>query len=167
MPESEIRQDGLPKAGARVPNHPGVIVSFDRYVSWDAEAKKNIYEPLSFPCDQFTKWQDNLRAIALALEALRKVDRYGVTRIGEQYKGWKQLPPASERPDPIVAAQFIALHAPFVTVAQLLDRERCKPVLDAAYKHCAKKLHPDAGGDHADFLKLQQAVAELRKKHGI
>jgi hypothetical protein len=34
----------------------------------------------------------NVRAIALALEALRKVDRYGVTKRGEQYAGWKALP---------------------------------------------------------------------------
>lgn len=40
---------------------------------------------LSYPCDTFTTLQDNLRVIALALEALRMVDRYGVTRRGEQY----------------------------------------------------------------------------------
>jgi hypothetical protein len=37
-------------------------------------------------------WQHNVRAIALGLEALRKVDRYGITRRGEQYAGWKALP---------------------------------------------------------------------------
>jgi hypothetical protein len=47
---------------------------------------------VSFPADRFATWQDNLRAIALGMEALRKVDRYGITRSSEQYQGWKQLP---------------------------------------------------------------------------
>jgi hypothetical protein len=67
------RLDGRPRANA-VPEHPGVIVSLD-----------SKFGHLSYPCDTFTTWQDNLRAVALALEALRKVDRYGVTKRGEQY----------------------------------------------------------------------------------
>lgn len=35
-------------------------------------------------------WQHNVRAIALGLEALRKVDRYGIAR-GKQYAGFKAL----------------------------------------------------------------------------
>lgn len=35
-------------------------------------------------------WQHNVRAIALGLEALRKVDRYGIGR-GKQYAGFKAL----------------------------------------------------------------------------
>src|ERR1700675_3855774 len=71
--ESEIRLDGLPSARAR-PNDPAVIVSFD-----------SKHGPLRYFCDQFTDWQDNIRAIALGLEALRKVERYGITHRGEQY----------------------------------------------------------------------------------
>lgn len=70
------RIDGRPRAHA-VPEHPGVILSLD-----------SIYGHLSYPCDTFTTWQDNVRAITLALEALRKVDRYGVTKRGEQYRGF-------------------------------------------------------------------------------
>ncbi|MFC6714337.1 hypothetical protein ATK17_1779 [Branchiibius hedensis] len=36
-------------------------------------------------------WQQNVRAIAKTLEALRAVDRYGVTGSGEQYAGFKQI----------------------------------------------------------------------------
>lgn len=80
--DRDIRNDGWIRANAS-PTHPGVILTF--------ESK---YGPLSYPCDTFTDWQANVRAIALALEALRKVDRYGVTRRGEQYTGWGKLPPA-------------------------------------------------------------------------
>lgn len=78
--EQDFRNDGMPRANAK-PDHPGVILSIE-------SAKGS----LSFPCDRFTTWQDNLRAIALALEALRKVDRYGITPNDEQYTGWRQLP---------------------------------------------------------------------------
>lgn len=77
----QLRNDGMLRAEAR-PASPKVILSF--------ESK---HGPLSYPCDRFHDWQDNVRAIALALEALRKVDRYGVTRKAEQYKGWSKLPP--------------------------------------------------------------------------
>lgn len=65
IPERDFRIDGFPRANARQ-NGPGVILTFTASVAGD----------LSYPCDTYTDWQDNLRAVALALEALRKVDRY-------------------------------------------------------------------------------------------
>ena len=78
--EREFRLDGYPRANASF-THPGVILAFDT---------KRIGS-LSFPCDRFDHWQDNLRAIALGMEALRKVDRYGITRRNEQYTGWRAI----------------------------------------------------------------------------
>lgn len=80
--------DGMPRADAK-PEHPGIIVNIE---------PRN-KPPMSFPCDTFTHWHDNLRAIALTLEALRKVDRYGVTQTGQQYRGWQAIeaaPPSSD-----------------------------------------------------------------------
>lgn len=79
LTDRDIRLDGYPRADAN-PLHPGVIVSI--------ESK---HGPLSYPCDTFDDWQDNLRGIALGLQALRAVDRYGITPNGEQYAGFKQL----------------------------------------------------------------------------
>jgi hypothetical protein len=76
---SQFRLDGYPRSTARA-EHPGIILSFDSTVGH-----------LSYPCDAFDRWEDNLRACALALEALRKVDRYGVTKRGEQYRGFLAL----------------------------------------------------------------------------
>lgn len=78
----DIRNDGWPRSSAR-PKGPAVVLSF-----------QSKHGPLSYPCDSYDAWEDNLYAIALALEALRAVDRYGVTKRAEQYKGWAQLPPA-------------------------------------------------------------------------
>lgn len=77
---SQIRVDGHLRADAKL-RGPGVIISFDTPVG-----------ALRFPCDTFEDWKANVRAIALSLEALRTVDRYGVTRRAEQYKGWSALP---------------------------------------------------------------------------
>lgn len=57
--ERYFRIDGYPRADARS-NGPGVILTFDAFGG-----------SLSYPCDTFDDWQDNVRAIALALEALR------------------------------------------------------------------------------------------------
>lgn len=75
-----LRADGLPKIA--LPS-PEVVLSFET----DDRA-------VSMPCDTYTDWRDNVRAIALPLDSLRAVDRYGVTQNGEQYVGWAALPPA-------------------------------------------------------------------------
>jgi hypothetical protein len=77
----DFRLDGVPRANARAA-HPGVVLV----------VAGSRYGDLRYPCSTFADWQDNVRAIALALEALRKVDRYGVTKRGEQYAGWLALP---------------------------------------------------------------------------
>lgn len=151
--ESEIRLDGFPRANAR-PFHPGVILSLD-----------SKYGPLSYPCDTFTTWQDNLRGIALALEALRAVDRYGVTKRGEQYTGWKQLP--SGRPMPTAmtreqAAGFIQSYAdPGGRIPGMCDDLMAGRMIEPYYKAAARKLHPDAGGSTEDFQRLQEAKRVL------
>lgn len=75
----EIRRDGMLRAGAKV-RFPGVRVSFE-----------SRYGPLTYATDRFDDWRDNVRALALSLQALRAVDRYGVTRRGEQYTGWLSI----------------------------------------------------------------------------
>jgi hypothetical protein len=86
--ESEIRRDGMLYSRAEV-KHPGVVLAFD-----------SNHGPLSYATDTFEgrwpvdppDWQINTRAIALGLEALRKIDRYGIGAYGQQYAGYKALP---------------------------------------------------------------------------
>jgi hypothetical protein len=44
---------------------------------------------LVYATDACDFWQHNVRSIALGLEALRAVDRYGISRRGEQYAGYR------------------------------------------------------------------------------
>ncbi len=158
----DIRNDGWPKSGAR-PNQPGVILSFD---------SRN--GPLMFPCDTYTDWQANLRAIALSLEALRAVDRYGVTRQAEQYRGWSALPPAATTDPPSSGDGFASADQAAGVIAEAsglnlpeLQRMilRYPEHLEEAYRRAAQRLHPDAGGSHEQFIRLQAAAELVRAEH--
>ena len=151
----DIRLDGWIRANAR-PDHPGVILTFD-----------SKHGPLSYPCDTFTDWQANVRAIALALEALRKVDRYGVSSRGEQYRGWGQLPPAGGTTSTLTAEAA----ARVLVDAEALDGD-AEDVLDRedafrmTYRNAARATHPDAGGSTRDFQLVQEARRVLEAHHG-
>jgi hypothetical protein len=150
LPESKIRLDGLPYAGAR-PEYKGIILSF--------ESK---YGPLRYMTDVFDSWQDNLRAIALGLEALRKVDRYGITKKGEQYTGWKQLPASIDIDgcDVHKAAEFLSRYSGYEVQAILKDKAWFKE----AWRIAARKLHPDKGGDKDNFSLLTK-IKKLFEGH--
>ncbi len=62
--EQDIRLDGWPRAGAREPSHPGVELSFASLVQ---------SQRLVYATDVCERWEHNVRAIALGLEALRAV----------------------------------------------------------------------------------------------
>lgn len=139
----EIRNDGRPRADAR-PQHPGVILCFVKSGA-----------PVRMPCDAFDDWGDNVRAIALSLEALRKVDRYGVSKTGEQYKGWAALPPPNgDDWTRTEAFNFIALLLG-VTETDLSAGLRLDA--EAVLRKAELKTHPDHGGRAEDFNKVQQA----------
>lgn len=133
--ECDIRLDGMPRVNSR-PEHSGVILSF--------ESK---HGPLSYPCDTFVLWESNVRAIALSLEHLRAVDRYGVTKRGEQYKGWQGLPAPATLVD--VAKDLLQTESGRII--------RSKNDLDEVYKIAAVKNHPDRGGTADKFIKIKDA----------
>lgn len=161
--ESDVRLDGGIKANARPAEHPGVIITFD-----------SKHGPLSYHTDLYVDFQANVRAIALALEALRAVDRYAVNKQGSQYSGYKRLPAAGESTNGRVrittedgAAKFIsdALNGE-ITADQVLNSAW---LYETVYKLAARKLHPDnkdTGNDDL-FVDLQDAAVILRKKHGL
>jgi hypothetical protein len=127
--ERQLRLDGLPRSDAN-PAHPGLILTF--------ESREQ--GPLKFPCDTFRYWQDNLRAIALGMEALRRVDRYGITKRGEQYTGWRQI------------AQRTGGFASVAQAEEYLERAWGGDV-----RRALLETHPDRGGDADEFQKVMSA----------
>lgn len=162
LDDRDLRLDGLPRKGAN-PSHPGVILTFEKPGKKDERATT-----LNFPCDTYTTWQDNLRAIVLALDALRRVDRYGVTQNNEQYRGWAQLPPPGGlvTPPPMSveeASEFVARAAGCSPpTAPMQNTEAFR----SCYRDAAKKLHPDSnGGDQLPSWALLQTANEILKRH--
>lgn len=136
---------GRPYANAK-PDHPGIILSFD-----------TSFGHLSYPADQYTTWQDNLRAVALSLEALRKVDRYGVTKRSEQYRGFLAIE-ATAAP-----AGFATADAALTWLGRVTDTN---PLANPPYvvlRKAQRRAHPDAGGDTALFQRVSLAEAKLRE----
>jgi hypothetical protein len=136
---NDIRLDGRPRSGSK-PSHPGVILTF-----------VSKFGPLQYPCDLFLEWEDNLRAIALSLGHLRVVDRYGVSRRGEQYRGWAQLLNKTCTLVPQEALSILSRFTPLGTAPQ------GRAEIDAAYREGAKYLHPDRGGYPEEFKRLVAA----------
>lgn len=142
--EGQVRRDGKLRAAA-YPDHPGVILSFDTKAGH-----------FRYAADRFTHWHDNLRAIVLGLEALRKIERYGIGSGTEQYTGFLQL---ETGPQPIMtyddAVAFVA-HAAGVSRARV--RWTDPDSRAATYRAAARALHPDSpGGSHDLFQRLQEA----------
>ena len=150
--ELDLRQDGMLKTRAHVGPFPGVIVSFT-----------SRHGPLQYVSDAYEQrytgslpgWQANVRAVALALEALRAVDRYGVSKRGEQYSGWKALPRGgSGFGSADEAEQWMRKY-------YASDRGNHGPgdelPLGELHRRMARMLHPDAGGSVADWDRLDNA----------
>lgn len=140
-----FRKDGRPRADART-EHSGVVFSMDTRHGY-----------LSYPSDRYLTWEDNLRAIALSLEALRKVDRYGVTAHGEQYRGFLALE----------ASGTTSVDEALVTIGAVLGG-RIEPAVDADelrrwVRRAKAKAHPDTGGDTFTWSALMDAENVLRK----
>lgn len=147
MREQDIRVDGMPRANARAPEHPGVIVSFD-----------SKHGPLRYATDTFTTWSANLRGIALGLEALRQVERYGITRRGEQYVGWRAIAAKSQSGEDARDA--------LVAIIQKHRGRAQRDDLDLMDKKRLVRLaqtftHDDIGGDRAEWDAVMQAARTL------
>lgn len=84
--------DGFPKARS-VLEHPGVVVTL---VARGVRGQPT----LTYAVDSFLTWQDNLRAIALGMEAQRKLKRYGIAQSDQQYVGYRALPQVTAQTQP-------------------------------------------------------------------
>lgn len=153
-----VRLDGQLRANARV-THPGVVLTV---VSRD-------HGTLVYPCDRFEgrwsndppDWQINLRAIALGLRDLRRLDDYGITTRGQQYAGFRELGTgtevAGEQMTLDEAAKWLGDAAGWQTSPDPADPDGVK----LAYREAAKRHHPDAGGNTTMMLYVQSAYEFL------
>jgi hypothetical protein len=142
-----IRLDGELYANAKV-RTPAVRLHFD-----------SKHGHLTYATDAFDRWQDNVRAIALALEALRKVDRYEVGQGGDQYRGYLALeagsgstalgaePAMTERDAEVILGKWSGEHAWLST-----DNEK-------VWRRARANAHPDRNsGDRTGWDEVERAA---------
>lgn len=112
-------------------------------------------KPRVLACDQYTSVADNIAAIAAHIDALRRIDRYGVGTLDQAFAGYDALPPpgADNRPSWRAVFEF------GVDAAVTLDD------IERRYRELAMRLHPDKGGTHDGMAQLnaarEQALAEV------
>lgn len=145
--DRNIRQDGQLRADA-ILNGPTIQVFIE-----------SRHGSLVYTADRYGKWDDNLRGIALALQALRAVDRYGITRRGEQYRGWTAI---DSRPAVMSREQAAEFLAHWAGLGTSLDLFAGYPnAVAAAYRAAAKRAHPDVTGDDGDTMARLNAARDL------
>lgn len=128
----ELRNDGMPRSGQRMPTDPGVAVY------WTRKGKQQV-----MAIDIYDRVQDNMAAIAASMNALRAIERHGGAQILDRaFEGFVALPP----PDKF---------DPFAVLG--LKPGASREEIETAFRAQAKKCHPDSGGSVDEFQKLERA----------
>jgi hypothetical protein len=123
--------------GAENPKESGVVAYF-RWQQMD----------VAIPCDRWLKIEHNVQAIALTIEAMRGMERWGAKHmIKAMFTGFKALPApkGSERP------WWDVLGIPQTSTRQQIE--------DAYFQKC-KTCHPDKGGTHEQMVELNDAYSK-------
>lgn len=135
-----VRLDGLPRSGQPEPSDPGAAVYF---------LLKG--QPTVLACDRWTRVADNVAAIAQHIDALRRIDRYGVGTLEQAFRGYTALPENAS------AEWWVVLQVP---------PDAGREVIEDAYRALARELHPDAGGSHDAMARLNRARDDARRALG-
>lgn len=143
-----LRNDGMPYASAKA-NDKGVAVYFNRKG-----------EQMVLCCDKWKKMEHNIHAICKTVEAMRGIDRWGVSDfLKRSFQGFNALPPAAH--DKPKRKWWVVFEYPVMP-----DFIGEWPRIEAQYKSLAKKRHPDAGGTTEAFQELVSAFVEAKKLFG-
>jgi len=153
-----VRRDGLMYANSPEPQDPGVAIYWT-----DRQNKQRV-----IACDAWRTLRENVRAVALTLEALRQLERTQCTQILERaYQGFAALPAdTSVRPKRAwwdvlgLSLTRFRRNGPNAPDGILRDD------IEAAYRQLTKERHPDAGGSNEQMAELNQARAEALKELG-
>lgn len=161
--ERDIRRDGLLRENARLASNKVRLVFTGKAGTMQFACNKFGWTYASPPIPRADGWQQNLRAITLGLKALRAVDRYGISRTAEQYRGYLQIEGArtgSSGMSVETALQVIAREAGLgdSSAAAFTTNE----LLGLAVDQARRRSHADRnGGDDSAMRAVNAAVAVL------
>ncbi|TIN80746.1 J domain-containing protein [Mesorhizobium sp.] len=138
----ETRLDGLPRSGGRIPDDRGVAVYF---------TLKGVQKVMA--CDMHVRAEENMRSIALALDAMRALERHGGGVMMERaFEGFTALPAPGARRS---WREVFKVDGTLPTTVTGVE---------SRYRALAKDRHPDSpGGSHDAMAELNAARDEALK----
>lgn len=138
-----LNNDGSIRMSAKEPSDKGVAIYFD-YKG----------KPVALCCDQYNEMRDNLYALAKSINAIRGIERWGVSDFLERaFTGFTALPEAGVKKhwhevlgvSPFASFEFVKY----------------------AWREKIKYAHPDAGGNAEKFNEINSAYEEYKELHKI
>lgn len=144
--ERDITRFGELRADAR-PTSPGIVV----YATHPRQGD------LRFACDTYRLWWHNVRAVAMTLEALRGIARWGAVRDEQQFAGFRALPGATTLTMGVSAATKI-IESESGTVAP--NPVTMEWVRDAG-RRAKAATHPDVTKDRVRWDAVESALRVL------
>jgi len=126
----KLRLDGTPRSDLSEPADVGAAVYFTLNG-----------KPRCLACDRWTRVADNIAAIAQHIDALRRIERYGVGTMEQAFAGYAALPATSED------------WAIVLGITPSATREE----IIAAHRRLATEHHPDKGGRLEDMARINRA----------
>lgn len=130
-----LRRDGYPSSSAPLPRDPGAAVYFTLNG-----------QPVVLACDKWRTLPCNLTAIAHTLEAMRGLQRWGVTQAERAFTGFAALP-APGQVQALTCWQVLGISP--TTDALAIQRR---------WRELARTAHPDMpGGSHQQMAALNTA----------
>lgn len=133
----DVRLDGLPRSGQPEPSDSGAAVYF-----------KLKGKDRCLACDRWNRVADNVAAIAQHIDALRRIERYGVGTIEQAFAGYTAIGHSAS------ADWWLELR-----VSEHATWEQ----IETAYRALAREVHPDAGGSHEAMARLNAARDAAKK----
>lgn len=141
-----LRRDGLPLAGQRQPEDPGVAVYYTA-----RNGKK-----ICVACDHWKGVEDNLNAVAKTIEAIRGIERWGGQETADAaFHGFQyEALPGGE---PVASWHEVFGISPNAIIGDVERR----------YRELAQRNHPDRGGDTKSMARVNAAWDAFRKERGL
>lgn len=124
--------------GTESPADPGVVAYFQLRET-----------AMAIPCDRWTRVRDNVHAIALTVEAMRGMERWGAKHmITAMFSGFKALPQKASGIDPWTVLG--------------VEQGASEAAITAAFRSKSKLFHPDIPGTGSP-----EKWAQLREAHDL
>lgn len=137
----KLRIDGLPYSGMSEPKDAGVAIYFT-YNKQD----------MVIACDNFDKVGCNIYAIAMTIEAMRGIERWGCSELMRRaFTGFKALPETASN------SSWMQVLGLAINATPDVIKER--------YRILSKQYHPDIpGGDAEKFVQVKAAYEDAMKQ---